>query len=96
MVVRITFKSPSRMDPPGPPVTHRRSLECVPPATADEMAQDFRAYQNGDVSDPEPTSGSNPWKLYRYVKEGEEEKGEVVVPLDFREIVDLTVASPPD
>jgi hypothetical protein len=77
-------------------VTHRRSLEGVPPAIADEMAQDFRAYQNDDTSGPDPNLGVQSVEMYRYVKEGVEEKGEVVVPLDFRVIVDLTVASPPD
>lgn len=52
---------------------------AVPPTLAEEMAEDFVQYQSHE-------DGAEQRKLYRYDREGDE----VLVALDFSEIISLT------
>lgn len=85
MTVQITFQPPSRDDSTSSPPIHKRKLEGVPRPVAKEITEDLRTYQ----SNP---SSTNPWKLYRYQKIGEEAQGEVITPIDFREVLDVAIA----
>lgn len=84
--VNITFQSPARANLSRPPSRHHRDLEGVPESTAQQMVQDFAAYQH------EP-SAINEKKLYRYRRseQGKVSEDEVSVALDFGEIVALEV-----
>lgn len=84
MTVQITFQAPLRRDSPDLPVIHKRKLEGVPQSVAKEMIEDFRTYANN-------SSTPNPWKLYRYLKIGKEDQGEVTTPIDFREVIDVVI-----
>jgi len=81
MTVTITFRTPSREDPGIGTGLHERTLVTVPSALARQMADDFVQYR----SQPDGTGRS---KLYRYQRDGEE----VLVALDFEEIIALTAA----
>lgn len=84
--VNITFQPPTRTTLSRPSPSHRRNLEGVPQSTAQQMAQDFTAYQH------EP-SAIEEKKLYTYRPSGQRGKpgDEVSVALDFEEIVALEV-----
>lgn len=84
--VNITFQSPARAHQSRPSVRHSRDLEGVPASTARKMARDFTKYQT------EP-SAINEKKLYEYQPTGRSDNPdrEVVVALDFGEIVTLEV-----
>ena len=85
--VNIVFRSPARATLPRPSSRHRRNLEGVPPATAQEMAADFAAYQHRPSVQEEK-------KLYEYQPRQANAPGEeVFVALDFEEIVDLEVGA---
>jgi hypothetical protein len=85
MTVQITFHPPPRRDSAEVPTMHQRKLRGVPRPVAKEMIEDFKAYEVN-------SSGTNPWKLYRYLKIGEEDQGEVTTPIDFREVVDVIIS----
>jgi hypothetical protein len=80
VTVEITFQPPSRVSQSGAPSFHQRSIEDVPASVAEKMVRDFRA--GADNSSEAPS-----WELYRYEENGEER----LVPLDFGEVVDLTL-----
>ena len=84
--VNITFQSPARAHHSRPSARHSRDLEGVPVSTARQMARDFTTYQH------EP-SAVNEKKLYEYRPRGKKgaTDSEVVVALDFGEIVTLEV-----
>jgi len=84
--VNITFQSPARANLSRSPSRHSRNLEGVPVSTARQMARDFTTYQH------EP-SAVNEKKLYEYQPsgKGQTSNDEVVVALDFGEIVTLEV-----
>jgi len=85
--VNIVFRSPARTTLPRTSSHHRRNLEGVPPATAQEMAADFAAYQHRPSAQEEK-------KLYEYQPHQDNAPGEeVFVALDFEEIVDLEVGT---
>lgn len=84
VTVQITFQTPPRSDPPGPPTVHERWLEGVPEQVAKEMAHDLERYRQNPCVD-------NQWKLYKYEKGGEEDKENVVTPIDFSEVVGVGV-----
>jgi hypothetical protein len=78
----ITFRTPSRQGGPRADV-HERALEAVPRAAAEQMADDFQTYQaRGGAAEKN--------KLYRFERAGEE----VLVPLDFGEVLSLTATTP--
>ena len=85
MTIQITFQPPPREDSAGSPSIHKRKLQGVPRPVAKEIIEDLRTYQ----SNP---SSTNPWKLYRYQQIGEEDQGEVITPIDFREVLDVAIA----
>ena len=84
--VNITFQPPTRMNLSRCSSPHRRNLKGVPQSTAQQMAQDFTAYQH------EP-SAIEEKKLYTYQPSGQNGPpgDEVSVALDFGEIVALEV-----
>lgn len=86
--VNITFRSPARVSRPSPPSHHRRDLEGVPASTAQQMAQDFTAYQHAPS-----TVGEK--KLYEYQPVGQNGAFDDtrLIALDFDEIVTLEVQS---
>ncbi len=79
MEVTITFRTPSHEGLQRGPTIHERTLVSVPRLQAEQMAEDFVQYRNG-------TNEEKEGELYRYQKDGEE----VLVALDFREVVALT------
>ena len=85
--VNITFQPPTRTNLSRCSSPHRRNLKGVPQSTAQQMAQDFTAYQH------EP-SAIEEKKLYTYQPSGQNAPpgDEVSVALDFGEIVTLEVA----
>ena len=85
--VNITFQPPTRTNLSRCSSPHRRNLKGVPQSTAQQMAQDFTAYQH------EP-SAIEEKKLYTYQPSGQNGPpgDEVSVALDFGEIVTLEVA----
>ena len=84
--VNITFQPPTRTNLSRCSSPHRRNLKGVPQSTAQQMAQDFTAYQH------EP-SAIKEKKLYTYQPSGQNGSpgDEVSVALDFGEIVALEV-----
>ena len=84
--VNITFQPPMRTNLSRCSSPHRRNLKGVPQSTAQQMAQDFTAYQH------EP-SAIEEKKLYTYQPSGQNGPpgDEVSVALDFGEIVALEV-----
>jgi hypothetical protein len=97
LTVTITFRTPARENPPVASCVHERTLEAVPPAAAQQMMEDFAQYRRANAL-PDPTasapasSGSADHgrsKIYRY----DCPDGEVIIALDFREILAL-VATP--
>lgn len=48
------------------------------------MTRDLERYQRNPCVD-------NQWKLYKYEKEGEESKTNIVTPIDFGEVVGIGV-----
>lgn len=84
--VNITFQPPTRTNLSRCSSPHRRNLKGVPQSTAQQMAQDFTAYQH------EP-SAIEEKKLYTYQPSGQNGPpgDEVSVALDFGEIVALEV-----
>lgn len=78
MKIKITFRTPSCENAREGPTIHERTLEDVPHAEAEQMAQDFVEYRNS-------TNGAKASELYRYDKNG----SEVLVALDFEEVVAL-------
>lgn len=84
--VNITFQPPTRTNLSRCSSPHRRNLKGVPQSTAQQMAQDFTAYQH------EP-SAIEEKKLYTYQPSGQNAPpgDEVSVALDFGEIVALEV-----
>ena len=84
--VNITFQPPTRTNLSRCSSPHRRNLKGVPQSTAQQMAQDFTAYQH------EPSTIEEK-KLYTYRPSGQRGTpgGEVSVALDFGEIVALEV-----
>ena len=84
--VNITFQPPTRTNLSRCSSSHRRNLKGVPQSTAQQMAQDFTAYQH------EP-SAIEEKKLYTYQPSGQNGPpgDEVSVALDFGEIVALEV-----
>lgn len=79
MTVTITFRTPYSEHREEGSTLHERQLEAVPRTTAEQMAEDFVQYRTTRAE-------SHRSMLYRY--EGEEE-GDVLVALDFEEIVAL-------
>jgi hypothetical protein len=79
MEVTITFRTPSREKGQAGPTLHERTLSGVPPALAEQMADDF-------VRRRSRTDGVDRSTLYRYERDGEE----VLVALDFREVIAIT------
>lgn len=84
VTVQITFQTPTRSDSPGAPTIHERCIEGVPKCVATEMTRDLERYQRNPCVD-------NQWKLYKYEKEGEESKTNIVTPIDFGEVVGIGV-----
>ena len=84
--VNITFQPPTRTNLSRCSSPHRRNLKGVPQSTAQQMAQDFTAYQH------EPSTIEEK-KLYTYRPSGQRGTpgDEVSVALDFGEIVALEV-----
>lgn len=84
--VNITFQPPTRTNLSRCSSPHRRNLKGVPQSTAQQMAQDFTAYQHKPSANDEK-------KLYKYRPSGQREPSgdEVFVALDFGEIVALEV-----
>lgn len=89
--VNITFQSPARASRPSSPSHHHRDLEGVPESTAEQMAQDFTAYQRA------PSSVSEK-QLYTYQPVGNNGTLDDTrfIALDFDEIVTLEVHTPQD
>lgn len=82
MRIQITFRSPPREAAASSgPTLHERTLEAVPRPKAQQIATDFVSYRQA----PQETDRS---KLYRYETNGDE----VMVALDFKEVVALTAA----
>jgi len=89
--VNITFQSPPRASRPSPSSRHRRDLEGVPESTAEQMVEDFMAYQHAPSTVQEK-------RLYEY--QPVEKNGTLadtrLIALDFDEIVTLEVRHPQD
>jgi hypothetical protein len=83
MTVQVTFETPSGNGPTSARSFHERRLEDIPAAIAEQMMRDFRQYC-ADQRDRSP--------LYRYEQDGEE----VLLALDFDEIVELIPLESPD
>lgn len=81
MEVTITFRTPAREHEPEDASIHERTLEAVPRAEAEQMAEDFVQFRNA-------TNGTKESELYRYDRNGQE----VLVALDFKEVVALTAS----
>lgn len=81
MDVKITFRTPPREHGRDGASIHERTIEAVPHAEAERMAEDFVKYRNA-------TNGSKESALYRYHKNGEE----VLIALDFKEVIALTAS----
>lgn len=79
MKVIITFAAPVRKDQTTEPTAHERTLADVPSPLATKMAEDYVQYRS-DAGEVERC------KLYRY----ERNAGEILVALDFKEIIALT------
>lgn len=84
--VQITYQAPPRAKRSRPSSRHERQLEDVPKPTAQQMIDDFAAYQAS-------RSRVNQHEAYTYQRSepGETAGGEVMVALDFGEIVVLQV-----
>ena len=85
MTVSITFQSPQSVHEgvQGAATLHERHLDAVPKEKATQMAEDFAAYESGEVGDRR--------KLYRYGDENRER----LVALDFDEIVAVIASKTP-
>ena len=83
MLITITFRSPTHDATARAPSLHERTIESVPPPKAEQMASDFVEYRKA------PTEASRS-KLYRYQANGEE----ILVALDFDEVIALTASEP--
>ncbi|MFP4227925.1 MAG: hypothetical protein ACLFTE_03760 [Salinivenus sp.] len=81
MRIEITFRSPPHDASSSGPTLHERTLEAVPRPQAKKIATDFVSYRKA----PDETDRS---KLYRYETGGDE----VLVALDFSEVVALTAS----
>jgi hypothetical protein len=89
MEVKITFRTPAREGGHGGSTIHERILDAVPRAKAEQMAEDFVQYRSAANG---RRNGAGRSELYRYTKNGEE----VIVALDFGEIVALTASGDHD
>ena len=81
MTVTITFRTPSSEQRENTSTIHERRLEAVPQATAEQMAEDFVQYRTTRAEAHRST-------LYRY----EKREDDILVALDFQEIVALTAS----
>lgn len=86
MTVTITFQPPARVEAGPSSAAHERSLENVPLAAAQQMTEDFEAYQKSPSEDRRH-------ELYTYSKEtSPSSEKEALVALDFEEVLTLEVA----
>jgi hypothetical protein len=79
VTVHITFETPERRNLSLPPARHERTLDAVPCAQAQQMADDYATYCGAEGETEQR-------KLYRYEQDGEE----VLVALDFGEVQAIT------